>query len=151
MFAIYTSEEIPKFLDPRAVDLLMEGRETFNRLGLLKQQIVGHGNDAMFFCWVGDKIMNTIAAQLRSRGLKAENEKIAILVSKISEIELEKSLQEIAKEGPADPLKLASTIQNKAKEKYDLFLTEELLSADYASSKLDSIGAWELLRKIVKA
>lgn len=150
MLAIYTSEEVPKFLNPRAVDLLMEGRETFNRLGLLKQRIIGHGNEAIFFCWAGDKIMNTIAAQLRSRGLKAENEKIAILVSKISEIELEKSLQEIVKEVPADPLKLASTIQNKAKEKYDLFLTEELLSADYASSKLDPIGAWELLSKTVK-
>lgn len=150
MFAIYTSEEVPQFLDARAIELLKEGRETFRRLDLLKRRIVDHGNDSMLFYWAGDKIMNTIAVQLRARGLKAENEKIAILVTKTDAQELEKCLEKIVKEGPADPLKLAATIQNKAKEKYDLFLSEELMSADYASSKLDTIGAWELLNKIVK-
>ena len=91
--------------------------------------------------------MNTIAVELRARGFKAENERIAILVSKCDAVELERALKDMVSEGPADPLKLAATIQNKAKEKYDLFLSEELLSADYASSKLDPVGAWEVLKK----
>lgn len=150
MFKIYTSEQHPKFLDPRAADLLVEGRETFKRLNLENQRIVSFGNDSMLFCWAGDKIMNTITLQLRARGLKAEREKIAILVSKAGVEELKKGLKEIVEDGVADPLKLAATIQNKTKEKYDLFLSEELMSADYASSKLDPIGAWNQLNKILE-
>jgi ATP-dependent Lhr-like helicase len=38
---------------------------------------------------------------------------------------------------------LARYVANKAKETYDLFLTDELLSADYAASKLDADGAFK--------
>lgn len=150
MFAIYTSDEIPKFIDPQAVRLLAEGRESFKRLSLFKQRIVAHGDEAMLFCWAGDKIMNTLEIQLRARGLTAESQGVAIIISKMDAVGLSQILKDVVREGPADPLKLAATIQNKAKEKYDLFLSEELLSADYASSKLDPLGAWERLKEIIQ-
>lgn len=149
MFALYNSSEIPKFLDPQAIDLLTEGRETFARLDLYRERIISHGNDTMLFCWAGDKIVNTIAVQFRARGLKAEHEKTAIIVSNADVSKVEQVIKDMIAGGPEDPLKLAASIQNKAKEKYDLFLSEELMSADYASSKLSAKEAWEFLNKII--
>jgi ATP-dependent helicase Lhr and Lhr-like helicase len=47
-------------------------------------------------------------------------------------------LRALAAQGPADAVQLASTVANKATEKYHVFLTAELLSMDYASSRLDT-------------
>ena len=55
----------------------------------------------------------------------------------------------LLKEGPPDTYELARSVANKACEKYDLFLTDELLSVDYAASKLDSNGALSALHKLL--
>ena len=47
-----------------------------------------------------------------------------------------------------DAHQLARSVANKATGKYDLFLTNELMSADYASSKLDTEGAFNSIKII---
>jgi ATP-dependent helicase Lhr and Lhr-like helicase len=49
----------------------------------------------------------------------------------------------------ADPAALAATIANKATEKHDRWLDEELLAADYARRALDRVGAWRAARAIL--
>jgi ATP-dependent helicase Lhr and Lhr-like helicase len=51
--------------------------------------------------------------------------------------------------GPADPIALARTISDKDTEKFHPFLGDELLSADYAASKLDSTGGWQALAEAI--
>ena len=48
-----------------------------------------------------------------------------------------------------DAYELARSVANKATEKYDNFLTDELLSADYAASKFDAEGAFKVLTSIM--
>ena len=45
-------------------------------------------------------------------------------------------------------LELASTITNKVEEKYDQFLTEDLLDINYASSNLSVIDTAEIIKEI---
>lgn len=141
MFIIYKEKNIPIFLDKQAKDLLLEARENFSRYGLTEKRIINHGNTIYLFCWAGDRVIDTIVAMLRSKGLKAANEGIAIAVFNSSLDEIQNYLTLLVKEGLPDTNKLAKSILNVASEKYDLFLTKELLSLNYAASKLDAEGA----------
>jgi len=150
MFAVYTERSVPVFLDAKAKKLLAEARENFMRFDLAKVRILPQGKTTYLFCWMGDRVMDTLAAMLRSKGMKAANEGIAIVVNNSSPDEVQNCLRALLKEGLPDAYELARSVANKATEKYDLFLTDELLSADYAASKLDAEGAFNALKTVVK-
>ncbi|MBI2354797.1 MAG: DEAD/DEAH box helicase [Deltaproteobacteria bacterium] len=149
MFAVYTEESVPVFLDVQAKELLSEARKNFNRFDLAKTRMLTQGSTTYLFCWMGDRVMDTLAAMLRSKGMKAVNEGIAIVVTNASLEEVQKCLRTLQKEGQPDAFELARSVLNKATGKYDLFLTDELLSADYAASKLDVEGAFNAIKTIM--
>jgi ATP-dependent Lhr-like helicase len=149
MFAVYTEKGIPIFLDAQAKELLGEAREAFDRLSLSNKKILIQGNETYLFCWMGDKILDTLVAMLRSKGLTANNYGIAIEISSVSPNKLQSCLRALLKEGVPDAYELARSVANKATEKYDNFLTDELLSADYAASKFDAEGAFKVLTSIM--
>lgn len=149
MFAVYTERSVPVFLDAQAKELLAEARENFLRYGLAGRRILHQGSTTHVFCWRGDRVMDTLAAMLRSKGFKAANEGISVVVFNSSPDELRDCLHALQEEGLPDACELAKSVANKASEKYDLFLTDELLSADYAASKLDAQGASDTIRAIV--
>ncbi|MBI4641908.1 MAG: DEAD/DEAH box helicase [Candidatus Tectomicrobia bacterium] len=149
MFAVYTEKSVSVFLEAQAKELLAEARENFIRFGLAKRRILPQGSTTYLFCWMGDRVIDTLVAMLRSKGMKAVNEGIAVVVSKASPDELQNCLLALLKEGLPDTHELARSVANKACEKYDLFLTDELLSANYAASKLDAEGAYNLLKQLV--
>lgn len=92
--------------------------------------------------------MDTLAAMLRSKGMKAVNEGVAIVITNALSDEVQNCLRALLKEGVPDAYELARSIVNKTTEKYDLFLTDELLSSDYAASKLDAAGAFDIMKTI---
>lgn len=145
MFAVYSETSIPVFLDARARELLVEARENFHRYGLVKKTMLPQGSATYLFCWKGDRVQDTLAAMLRSKGLRAVNEGVVVVIANTSPDDIMNCLQELLREGVPDAYELAKTVANKECEKYDLFLTDELLSADYAVSKLDAEGAFRLL------
>jgi ATP-dependent Lhr-like helicase len=145
MFAVYSEASVPVFLDVPSKELLAEARENFHRYGLAERHIVAQGTTTHIFCWMGDRAMDTLAAMLRSKGLKATNEGISVAVFSSSTDEVVDCLRGLHKEGPPDAYDLARSVKNKACEKYDLFLSDELLSADYAISKFDVKGALDSL------
>lgn len=151
MFEVYTEKTVPIFLDAQAKQLLLEGRENFHRYELAQQKILSQGNATYLFCWMGDRALDTMAAMLRFKGLKAANEGIAVVVSNTAPDKLQNCLNDLLKDGLPDAYELAKTVPNKACEKFDLFLTEELLSADYAASKFDSAGAYNAIRHLINS
>jgi hypothetical protein len=50
-------------------------------------------------------------------------------------------LRDLREAGQADPQRLAAAVCNLAINKYDLFLSPELLAADYAARELDTVAA----------
>jgi len=146
MFAVYSENKIPVFLDTQAHELLVEARENFNRFDLAKTKILHQGSSTYMFCWMGDRVMDTLAAMLNAKGFKAKNDGIAITVSNTSPEDLQECLLELLKVGLPDAYKLARSVVNKATEKYDAFLTNELLSINYAASKFDGEGAFNALK-----
>lgn len=148
MFAVYSERSVPVFLDAQAKELLAEARDNFNRFNLANTKMLPQGSTTYLFCWMGDRVMDTLAAMLRSKGMKAANEGIAIVVKNASPDEVRNCSRVLLKEGLPDAYELARSVANKACEKYDLFLTGDLLSADYAASKLDAEGAFNTVKTI---
>jgi ATP-dependent Lhr-like helicase len=145
MRSIYGATAGFPYLDSQAAEFLLQGREQFCRLGLKDRQIIESGGDSYLFLWMGDRVMNTVALQLQSLGMRVANHGIALEVSGIKPDELGERLEGMVESGPADAIRLARSVPNKRTEKFHVFLSEDLLCADYASSMLDTIGAWHVL------
>ena len=121
---------------------LAEGRMAFRRFGLRDRPFVHHGRHTLLFPWAGDRIMNTLALQLRARQVAVAIEGLALLARDTTPLDLHAHLTALAAAGPPDARMLAASVENKRTEKHHVFLSDELLDADYASSQLDSEGAW---------
>jgi len=148
MLKLYLGADQDRFLDGGALDLLEEGRANFRRLGLVEQRIIPNGPDSLLFSWAGDRVLNTLSIQLSAMGVKAARAGVALSVSKTSPTQLLEVLRDLAAQEEADPTVLASTVKNKASEKYDLFLDEDLLCQDYGARALDPAGALRVVRHI---
>jgi ATP-dependent Lhr-like helicase len=146
---VYQSTEIPPFLDASARALLQEGRTAFTEYQLDSHPLVEYGSNVAIFCWAGDRVLDTLLVQLRDRELPVECDGIAVVVNNISVSALIPHLRALAAQGPADAVQLAGTVANKLIEKHHVFLNEELLSVDYASSRLDPDGAWQAVVRMV--
>lgn len=149
MKAVYESIEVPLFLDSIARTFLQEAREAFAKYQLDRKSLVAYGNNVALFCWSGDRVLDTVLLQLRTRELPVERDGMAIIVNDISGDALIPHLRALVAQGPADATELAGTVRNKLIEKHHLFLDEELLSLDYASCRLDTEGAWQALVRVV--
>jgi ATP-dependent Lhr-like helicase len=142
MLDVYKGRDVPAFLDAHARDLLAEGREEFRRHRLAERRILPSGPDTLLFPWTGDRATSTLALQLRARGLAVANHGTAIEVAGAVVKTVRAHLEALAAAGPADAVALAATVADKRVEKYDGYLTEELLRAAFASRDLDAEGAW---------
>ena len=63
-----------------------------------------------------------------------------------SALSIREMLQDIADGSAEDPIQLAATVPNKTIEKWDGMLPGDLLSASFASAKLDVEGVQNLLK-----
>ncbi len=110
--------------------------------------MVRESSSVLVFPWRGDKVLGTLHLLLTSRGLDVSNEGIALMIMNSSIEAVSEHLKELADVGPAEPVVLAVTVENKQTEKHDDYLPEELLCKNYASRCLDTEGAWEAAKRI---
>ena len=148
MRALYLSEEVPRYLDKPAQQLLHEGREVFHRHDHARQRIFGRRGETLLFPWRGDRIMNTLLVTLAGLGLTGGQDGLCRTIKGSGALELWELVQELALSTPPDPLALARTVRVKTRDKYDRYLGEDLLDRAYAARALDVPGTWELLAEL---
>ena len=146
MFRVYNSFDTPIFLDPKAKELLDEGRAYFNNYNLKNNFVIQDGLASLIFLWTGDIKLNTLYLILSKQGLKASIEDGAILVESIDKDLLKKILIEIINDKTITPQSLVEYVKNKNNEKYDELLSEELLILDYSIKNIDIEGLREELK-----
>jgi ATP-dependent Lhr-like helicase len=142
MRSVLSSDSVPRYLSATAASLLSEARSTYARYRLADRRILPAGADTVLFPWTGSRATATLAAQLSAAGLDASNDGLVITVTKASTGHVRDHLQALTDAGPADPVALAAEIANKATEKYDHWIDDDLLAVDYAGRALDCPGAW---------
>ena len=133
MFNLFSSDVSPPYLDAPAAKMLHEARSYFTMANLGKERIVPSGQGVLLFPWCGDKVMNTLAMQLISDGFKVVMEGVALNVLETDKHHISQYLKQLRQRSIRTAIELASAAKNKITEKYDRFLTPELLDADYAS------------------
>lgn len=136
--------DIPAYLDPTAVQFLMEARQSYHRLGLHETAFLDLGSSVVVLAWLGDDVNEAIACLLRYHGFEA------MLAGPF--VEVQKSSREIAaiiqalKQGiqPEHMVDLFSERDNLQREKWDWALPASLLHKAYTSRYLDLAGmaAW---------
>ena len=145
MRRLYRSSEVPRYLDRTAQTLLAEGRAAFHAYGHGTRRVFAWDSGTLLFPWRGDRIMNTLAVVLTKQGLHVGQEDLAITVGNCPPAELLALIGDLAAGPRPDPVALAGTVRAKAHDKYDRYLSEELLNLAYASRALDVPGAWASL------
>jgi ATP-dependent Lhr-like helicase len=148
MRRLYRSHDVPRYLDATAQTLLAEGRAAFHAYGHASHRIFAWGAETVLFPWRGDRIMNTLAVVLTKRGVQVGQDGLAITASNCSPSHLLEVIRDLAASPPADPVTLAKTVRAKTHDKYDRYLSEELLDIAYATRALDVPGAWASLAEL---
>lgn len=151
MLALYCRDDVPAYLDAPAVRLLGQGRANFAAYGLADNRLLRSGSDTLLFGWMGDRIMGTLAVALTSAGGDVSNEGLCLTVTGMAPADVVEMLDELAAQGPPDPMELAAIVPTKVAEKHDELLPEPLLNAGYASRSLDVPGAWDLIDDLLAA
>jgi ATP-dependent Lhr-like helicase len=141
MRAVYESSAEGAYLDSGARELLAAGRRAYRRLGLAECAVLASSTGGVLFPWRGDGVLDTIALLLRREGFHgAARDGVSVIVPLGAPGDILGSLRNIA-ESPPTAIELAREVANKRVEKHHDLLGEDLLSVDYASSRLDLQGA----------
>ncbi|GGS28990.1 DEAD/DEAH box helicase [Actinokineospora fastidiosa] len=130
-----------RYLDTRAQDLLTAARAVYRDSGLDTGSIIGDGPDTFVFHWCGDKQADTLAALLRDHRLDAMADGIVLVVAGTTPPHVRDCLAEIV----SGPTPEATTLAEKALDnclgKYDDWISDGLLTHQYAARMLDVPGA----------
>ncbi|MCI5146746.1 MAG: hypothetical protein D3923_14780 [Candidatus Electrothrix sp. AR3] len=156
MFRIYNDGEYKiktgnariEYLDSNARKLFQEGRDFFKNSGLDKTPFFAHGDTLYIVPWLGDKIINTLFTILVGRGLKLTKFSGIIEIQETNETEIRSIFDEILT-GPQQPVEeLTKLVTEKKTEKFDHFLSEQLLCKTYAAKVFDMDGAYKWIGKL---
>ncbi|MGB3304877.1 MAG: DEAD/DEAH box helicase [Thermomicrobiales bacterium] len=149
MQELYERDDVPVFLDKIARRLLKEGRAKYRLHRLTERSAIDWDGDTLLFPWRGDRIMNTLAMLLLREGVNVSLEGVALICRDESAARVRKILRQIGSRPLPDALTLAANAHGKERDKYDQYLSEELLTASCAARDLDLPGAREALQDLL--
>lgn len=150
MREVLSDRTTPTYLDATALRLLVLARSAYRQAGLDTTSIVKDGSDTVLFPWSGDKQTDTLAAILRAQRLDACADGIAVTITGAAPDHVEDCLAEMVAAPAMDPLALAAAALDRKLGKYDSWIGEELLTAQYAARMFDIAGALAAARDVLK-
>jgi ATP-dependent Lhr-like helicase len=141
-----TNTPIP-FLDQTAQILLQQARANYARLELDRNWILQSGSDTQIFLWKGDCVHDSLLLMLLDRGYRGMNEGLCISLKDSTVQLLREALGAVSGQETIDPVYLASTVENRFREKWDQLLPPDFLDASFASSYIDVQGVRDALAR----
>ena len=138
MRRVWEAIPVPRFLDDKAVELLTQGRQEFDHLGLRQHAIRRHEDQLLLFPWTGDRAQMALILALTSKGVPAASNGIAVVVPGGDHRNLIEALGALAREAPPDATQLARLVPDMQRAKYDGYLGDDLLARCYASERIDA-------------
>ena len=151
MVAAYEGTGAPAYLDAGARELLGDARANWARLGLSTSRMLAWGTDTVVLPWVGDAALGTLAVALRRAGLDADVEGVGLLLGETTPAQAADAFSALAGAPAPDPKELARSVENRAIDKWDWVLGEELSAAAYAARAFDIERAWAFVRSIASS
>jgi ATP-dependent Lhr-like helicase len=149
MFRILATRLLPAYLDERAQELARSAFDAFERLQLSSVRMIEDGKDTYLLPWAGDRAALTLLLWLRTRGVQASIESVAVRCARTRADNLLVALESMYEEGPPDPLQLARLVAEPGDGKYHHLLSSDLRQREFALTMLDVQAAWQALADLV--
>lgn len=130
----------PTYLDSKAKEMLWQARHAAQTSGVTTEAFVIDGQDVTWFTWTGSRVNRTLALLGKHfAGFDVIDEGIALTFLKADPVSVLREYQALSDSPPSAEV-VASKITNKAQEKYDGFLSENLLNTVFSANCLDMAG-----------
>jgi len=133
---VLNDDEGAPFLDPTAAEMLAAARQTYRHLESGRVEWVIDQGRLLLFPWVGHRKLQTLAAALRSEGVDAGVEDVAI---QFDGVPLKDALDAASRLAAAPPsaITVAAQLLPRVTEKFHPYLTDELLILEAAAASVD--------------
>ncbi|OEF13480.1 DEAD/DEAH box helicase [Aliivibrio logei] len=122
------------FADTTAKELFTESVEYFNAAGLAKKSILQVGKSTCIFTWMGDKVVNTIAALLINLGYEVGNFAGVLIIEDTKKESIEISLKQLLLNSLPTEQSLANSVRDKCIDKFDEYLPEDILALNFGAA-----------------
>lgn len=151
MYQVLEREDIPRYLDAQALNMLSESRKMFHVWGLAKRSIFSDGSAATFIVTrTGTVKTFSLLLALRQQGIKSSMYD-GLLEAECSQNKLQAHLEKLATNPPPTASSLAANIVMPRTEKYHSYLSDELLFKDVAARRVDPKAVPTLAQRILEA
>ena len=147
MRALLGRDDVPVFLDMKAREMLAQARLAARASGFLCVPMFQDGADAVWFTWTGSRIQRTLSAFGEFfGGLKVDDKRIALVFEKTNANKVREIYSGFLSSSP-DALALARRFQHRVREKYDVYLSDDLTAELFAREGIDLPGAIKSIRE----
>ncbi len=150
MRTVLAGTHVPTFLDDAAADLLAQARRTFRQHRLADRNLLQQGSDTIIVPWAGTTTSHTLALTMNGMGVPCTVDGLALTCPRSSNITVLRALQQVVAQRPVDPVMLATSVELKTENKYDPWLSEDLLNQDYAARRLDTEASQRTARRLLQ-
>jgi len=141
MEALLGRTGLPVYLDMKSREMLLQARATARDSGLLHNPFLQDGPAAIWFTWTGSRIQRTLFALGQFfGGFKVADEEIALVFEKASVARVQEVYRQFLVSCP-DPVALARQFPYRVREKYEVYLSDDLTAELFARERLDLKGA----------
>jgi ATP-dependent Lhr-like helicase len=148
MRSVLFGKSDPVYLDATGRRMLESARQAARNANLAHRQFHADGHELYWFTWTGTRIQRTLMAFLReSAKFDVSDGGVALIFDHAEETQVREAIRSFLQNTPT-PEALASLIPNKALEKYERFLSEELQAIVFARNCLDVGGARTLVQTL---
>ena len=147
MKSLLERADLPAYLDLKAREMLHQARSTSREASLLQTSFLQDGPRAVWFTWTGTKIQRTLYG-LGSYfgGFDVSDEGTALVFEKTTISKVREAYGALLMNGPSAEM-LAEKFPLRVREKYEVYLSDELTARLFARERIDLEGAHRLIER----
>lgn len=136
MRAVLDEDDIPRFLDVSAADMLAQARLAYAPVRGPQVQWALENRKLLILPWVGHRKLRTLGGAFQGKGIEAGTDRLALIIS--ADIRSLKAARELAANPPSAE-EIALCVEPKMTEKFHPYLSEEMLLVETAINVVDVV------------
>lgn len=150
MKELLLSQETPIYLDAAAQQALVDARESYSLFGFDQSPVLPADGAILLAHWSGTRIGGTLALWLQSLGADAASAGPFVELNGVSREKAIDLLQRAQAFPPESAEALARHVAVLEQNKFDAYLSEEVLTKGYAGANIDLPGAVGVVQTILE-
>ena len=146
MREILLDDTMPLYLDTTAKIMLNDARSFARKSEILQFPFFINGKEIIWFTWAGTRINRSLVSLGLNEGLKVSSYDFALSFEDTNDIDIHNCYNKFIKDTP-DPVELAKQFHIQTIEKYDEYLSDDLLNEAFAHNYLSIPSAVKYLHE----